>query len=52
MLSAVGGPFTRERCLQLGASDYFTKPYRIGEFFDRLEALAVAAKGGRAASSS
>jgi DNA-binding response OmpR family regulator len=39
MLSAVGGPFTREHCLELGASDYFVKPFRFAEMFSRIESL-------------
>jgi DNA-binding response OmpR family regulator len=45
VLSAVGGPFTRERCLQLGAADYFTKPFRLGELLAKLEALATRSQG-------
>lgn len=48
MLSAVGGPYTRDRCLELGALDYVTKPFRGAELFRRLTALANAARSLRA----
>jgi two-component system, OmpR family, response regulator RpaB len=47
ILSAVGGPFTREHCLALGAVDYRTKPFAPEEFFKRLAALVTAARSRR-----
>jgi DNA-binding response OmpR family regulator len=48
MLTAAAGPFTRERCMQLGATDYFVKPYRATELFGRIEGFAARAKEKKA----
>jgi len=36
MLTGFDEPFTRKRCLDLGACDYLVKPFKPGELLDRI----------------